>query len=87
MKKILFICQNSIENYDSCFPFGEEDPVTNNISVVFLQKETDLKNKSVSQAWNLIANKTRSEEKDKSSNISYQEFLEKVFSHDLSLVV
>ena len=87
MKKIFFICTNPIENLDFLAPLMGEDSVKNDISVLFLQKKHGLENAHVSQVWNLSQNTPGSEGEQNSRNISYQDFLEKVFSHDLPVVI
>ncbi len=87
MKKIFYICTHPIENWDFFVPLTSEDPGKNDISVLFIHKEHNLENVPVSQAWNLCRNKPKDEEGNNSRNISYQDFLEKVFSHDFSVVI
>lgn len=57
----------------------------NNISVLLLHKKQDLEKIHVSQVWNLSETDTIS--MDVPKNISYQNFLEQVFLHDLAIVI
>lgn len=57
----------------------------NNISVLLLHKKQDLEKIHVSQVWNLSETDTIS--MDIPKNISYQNFLEQVFLHDLAIVI
>lgn len=85
MKKILFICINHIENWDIFIPSGSKDISQNNISVLSLHKKQDLEKIHVSQVWNLSETDTISTSMPK--NISYQDFLEQIFLHDLAMVI
>jgi len=85
MKKILFICINHIENWDVFTPSESKDTSQNNISVLLLHKKQDLEKIHVSQVWNLSETDTISTKIPKS--ISYQNFLEQVFLHDLAMVI
>jgi len=85
MKKILFICINPIENWDIFIPSGSKDISQNNISVLSLHKKQDLEKINVSQVWNLSETDTISTNMPK--NISYQDFLEQIFFHDLAMVI
>ena len=81
MKKILFICINYIENWDIFTPSENQNTSQNNYSVLLLHQKQDLEKIHVSQVWNLVETDTIS------SNISYQDFLEQVFLHDLAMVI
>ena len=81
MKKILFICINHIENWEVFTPPKSQDISQSNISVLLVHKKQDLEKIPVSQVWNLGETDTISQ------NISYQDFLEQVFLHDLAMVV
>ena len=85
MKKIFFICINHIENWDVFTPSESQDTSQNNISVLLLHKKQDLEKIHVSQVWNLSETDTISTNIPK--NISYQNFLEQVFLHDLAIVI
>ena len=85
MKKIFFICINHIENWDVFTPPESKDPFQNNISVLLLHKKQDLEKIHVSRVWNLSETDTISTDIPKS--ISYQDFLEQVFLHDLAIVI
>ncbi len=62
-----------------------KDISQNNISVLLLHKKQDLEKIHVSQVWNLSETDTIS--MDVPKNISYQNFLEQVFLHDLAIVI
>jgi hypothetical protein len=81
MKKILFICINHIENWEVFTPPKSQDLSQSNISVLLVHKKQDLEKIPVSQVWNLGETDTISQ------NISYQDFLEQVFLHDLAMVI
>jgi len=81
MKKILFICINHIENWEVFTPPKSQDISQSNISVLLVHKKQDLEKIHVSQVWNLGETDTISQ------NISYQDFLEQVFLHDLAMVI
>jgi hypothetical protein len=85
MKKIFFICSNHIENWDMFTSPDSTDISQNNISVLLLHKKQDLEKMHVSQVWNLSETDTIS--MDVPKNISYQNFLEQVFLHDLAIVI
>jgi hypothetical protein len=85
MKKIFFICINHIENWDVFTPPDSTDISQNNISVLLLHNKQDLEKIHVSQVWNLSETDTIS--MDVPKNISYQNFLEQVFLHDLAVVI
>ncbi len=85
MKTILYICANHIENWDIFVCATSQDTSENTISLVLIHTEQNLDTVSVSQVWNLI-------EKDMGTlnpqtTLSYQRFLEEIFSHDLSVVI
>ena len=66
-------------------PPESKDIPQNNISVLLLHKKQDLEKIHVSQVWNLSETDTIS--MDVPKNISYQNFLEQVFLHDLAIVI
>jgi len=85
MKKILFICINHIENWDMFTPPKRKNISQSNISVLLVHKKQDLEKIHVSQVWNLGETDTISLNIPK--NISYQDFLEQVFLHELTMVI
>jgi len=85
MKKIFFICINHIENWDVFTPPESKDISQNNISVLLLHKKQDLEKIHVSRVWNLSEIDTITMNIPK--NISYQDFLEQIFLHDLAMVI
>ncbi len=87
MKKILYICANSIDNWDIFAPDTNEDASQNTISLVLLHREQNLDHISVSQVWNLNENEKDTEGLNPQKTLSYQSFLEEIFSHDLSVVI
>jgi hypothetical protein len=62
-------------------PPKSQDISQSNISVLLVHKKQDLEKIHVSQVWNLGETDTISQ------NISYQDFLEQVFLHDLAMVI
>lgn len=85
MKKIFFICSNHIKNWDMFTSPESKDISQNNISVLLLHKKQGLEKIHVSQVWSLSETDTIS--MDIPKNISYQNFLEQVFLHDLAIVI
>jgi hypothetical protein len=57
----------------------------NTISVLLLHQKQDLEKIHVSQVWNL--GETDTIRTNIPKNISYQDFLEQVFLHDLAMVI
>lgn len=66
-------------------PSKSQDTSQNTISVLLLHQKQDLEKIHVSQVWNLGETDTISTNIRK--NISYQDFLEQVFLHDLAIVI
>ena len=66
-------------------PSESQDTSQNTISVLLLHQKQDLEKIHVSQVWNLGETDTIS--MDVPKNISYQNFLEQVFLHDLAIVI
>jgi len=66
-------------------PPDSKDISQNNISVLLLHNKQELEKIHVSQVWNLSETDTIS--MDVPKNISYQNFLEQVFLHDLAIVI
>lgn len=87
MKKILYICTRTIENWDIFTSFSSEDPTRRTISLLLLHQEQHLENIPVSQVWNLERGDQSHEGIGIQKTISYQDFLEEVFLHDLSVVI
>ncbi len=88
MKKIFYICTKHIENWDIFTPPDSIDITSHNISVLLLHREQDMKNVRVSQVCYLnLCEQDTGDRNTSAKNISYQEFLEQVFVHDLALVI
>ena len=87
MKKIFYICTKPIKNWDIFIPLGSKDITQSNISILLLHKEQDLENICVSRVWNLNGSKQDRGVRNTQENISYQDFLEQIFLHDLSVVI
>ena len=87
MKKIFYICTKHIKNWDIFTPPDSIDITSNNSSILLLHREQDMKNVPVSQVCYLNSSERDIGVKNTSKNISYQEFLEQVFVHDLALVI
>jgi hypothetical protein len=66
-------------------PSENQDTSQNTISVLLLHQKQDLEKIHVSQVWNLGETDTMRTNIHK--NISYQDFLEQVFLHDLAIVI
>lgn len=87
MKKIFYICTKPIENWGFVTPQAREDSTQNHISLLLLHKEQSVENVSISQVWNLIGSAKDEGNGNTQKSISYQDFLEQVFFHDLSVVL
>ena len=85
MKNIFYICTKHIKNWDIFTPPESIDTNLHNISVLLLEREQDIQNVRVSDVYYL--NASECDTQDKIKNITYQEFLEQVFVHDLALVI
>jgi hypothetical protein len=66
-------------------PPAVKDISQNNISVLLIHKKQDLEKIHVSQVWNL--SETDTIDMNIPKNISYQDFLEQIFLHDLAMVI
>ena len=86
MKKIFYICTNPIESWDIFTPLTSEDSDQKNVSLLYLY-EQNLENSPVSQVWSLNGRTQDTSKENALKNISYQDFLEQIFSHDLSVVI
>ncbi len=87
MKKTFLICTRPIENWEIFTPNSREKTTHNSVSLLFLYKEQQLPHVSFSEVWYLDQRNWEEENEKRRKKISYQEFLEQVFSHDLSLVI
>lgn len=57
------------------------------ISVLLLHKEHNIQDIPVSQIYSLNTNKQQAQDEDSSKSMTYQEMLEQVFIHDLTVVL
>lgn len=87
MKKIFYICTKPIENWDIFTPITSGDTAQSPISLLLLHKEQNLENVSIAHVWNLNGSEQDKGSRNTQQSISYQDFLEQVFSHDLSVVI
>ncbi len=87
MKKILYICVKPIENWDIFTLRTSGDSTQNTISLLLLHHEQNIENIPVSQVCNLDMGEQPHDGVNTKKTISYQEMLEQVFSHDLSVVI
>ena len=85
MKKIFYICTNLIENWDIFAP--DKDSVQHSISLLLLHKKQHLDNLTFSNVWELSKDEQDKESTNIPKSLSYQEFLEEIFSHDVSVVI
>jgi len=83
MKKIFYICTKPIKHWEIFTPHETFKISPSDISVLLLNQEQDLADIHASKIWKL----TSSEGDASIQDISYQIFLEQIFSHDLSLVI
>ena len=87
MKTILYICTKTIENWEIFTLFASEGSPQSTISLLLLHQEQHLENVVVSQVWNLDRGDQSHERVGTQNAFSYQDFLEQVFLHDLSVVI
>jgi len=87
MKNIFYICTKHIESWDIFTPPESIDTTLHNISVLLLEREQDIQHVRVSQVYYLNTSDHDTQSKITSKNITYQEFLEQIFIHDLALVI
>lgn len=87
MKKIIYISTKPLENWDFFVPTGPEKTAQGNFSLVILHREQDLTNAPISQVWYLNENQKSHDIGNSLNEISYQGFLEQIFSHDLPVVI
>lgn len=87
MKKILYICTKTIENWDIFASFTSEGSTQITLSLLLLHQEQHLENVPVSQVWNLARGDQSHQRVGNQKTLSYQDFLEQVFLHDLSVVI
>ncbi len=87
MKKIIYISTKPLENWEFFIPPGPEKTDQDNLSLLVLHKEQDLKNVPISQVWYLEENQKKSDNGSSFHQLSYQGFLEQIFSHDLPVVI
>jgi hypothetical protein len=87
MKTILYICTKTIENWDIFMPSASEGFDQRTLSLLLLHQEQHLENVPVSQVWNLYRGDQSHERVGTQKTFSYQDFLEQVFLHDLSVVI
>ena len=87
MKKILYICTKTIEDWDIFTSFSSEDSTKSTIFLLLLNQEQHLENVPVSQVWKLDRGDQSHGGVETQKTISYQDFLEEVFLHDISMVI
>lgn len=87
MKNIFYICTKNIENWDIFTPPESRDTNLHNISVLLLHTEQDMHNARVSHVYYLNTSDHDTQSKITSKSITYQDFLEQVFVHDLAVVI
>jgi hypothetical protein len=86
MKKILYICTENQDDWETLIPHHASSPSEFDISVLLLQHAKDSKNIPVSQVYSLETGE-EAPNNPGSESISYQDFLEKIFLSDLTLVL
>ena len=84
MKKIFYICIKPIENWDIFTPLAHDNTTQ---SILFLHQEPHLENVCVSHVWFLNKDEQDHGAGNTQKEFTYQDFLEQVFSHDLSVVI
>ena len=87
MKNIFYICTKPIENWEIFTPFDNIQESQSQISVLILHEEQDLQNVHASHVWNLNSGESDVLDSSPIKSISYQNFLEQIFLHDLSMVI
>ncbi len=86
MKNIFYICTKPIDNWDVFTPLENIQASQSQISILFLMEDQNVKNVPASHVWKLNADKLNLVDSSIKS-ISYQEILEEIFLHDLSMVI
>lgn len=87
MKKILYICTKTIEDWEIFTPFARENTTQSTMSLLLLHQEQRLENVDVSHVWYLTKDEQNHGDGNTHEEFSYQNFLEQVFSHDLAVVI
>lgn len=87
MKKILYICTKTIEDWEIFTPFSQENTTQSTMSLLLLHQEQRLENVDVSHVWYLKKDEQNQGDRNTHKEFSYQDFLEQVFSHDLAVVI
>ena len=87
MKNIFYICTKPIENWEIFTPLENIPGSQNKISVLILHEDQDIQNIHASHVWKLDPDESNVLNASPIKNISYQNFLEQIFIHDLSIVI
>jgi len=87
MKNIFYICTKPIENWEIFTPLENIQGSQNKISVLILHEDQDIQNIHASHVWKLDPDESNVLDASPIKNISYQNFLEQIFIHDLSIVI
>ncbi len=87
MKNIFYICTKPLDNWDIFTPLENTKESQGQISVLILHKDQDVQNVHASHIWNLNPGESNVLDSSPIKNISYQNFLEQIFLHDLSMVI
>ena len=87
MKNIFYICTKPIENWEFFTPLENIQESREKISVLILHENQDVENAHASHVWKLNQDESNVLDSSPIKNISYQNFLEQIFLHDLSMVI
>lgn len=87
MKNIFYICTKPIENLEIFTPLENIQESQIHISILTLNEDQNLPNIHAFHVWNLKKEESNVLESSSKKSISYQNFLEQIFLHDLSIVI
>jgi hypothetical protein len=87
MKNIFYICTKYVGNWDIFIPSESKDTTLHRISVLLLHREQYIQNGRISQVCYLNLSEHNTHDTIDCKNITYQEFLEQIFVHDLTVVI
>ena len=87
MRNIFYICTKNQDDWNTFIPETTGASSEMNLSVLLLQNGLGLPHFPTSQVFVLSHERERGEDSKQYEPISYQRFLEKIFSADLALVI
>jgi len=87
MRKILYICTKNQYDWNSFIPEEGSSPPERDLSVLLLQDGLSLRHIPTSQVFVLKTAEENGDDLEPYKKISHLDFLEKIFSADLALVI